>query len=293
MRQESVLCRLAAIAYLITTMPGAIAQETSRAYPSVIRITVRENGRLLVPVAVNGKKESRFLFDTGATTTVLSERLAAKAGVRPKSVKRVGTFAGEVSLSVGQVTTLRVGNQSTGGIEVLVADLGRLFNLDLEIDGILGEDILSRFNYLLDRRHGNLEIEQDGHLSPELLGARVSCEKRGGKIYVPAAGGDLHLVLDSGNPYLVVYDDVASKLQATANIKDEKEVRSSIGSRKIRPFTIDSLKIGDSIEHNLEGYLATRGPNRSEDGFLPLSAFDSIYVNNQENFLIPNPKRNR
>ena len=88
---------------------------------------VRENGRLLVPVAVNGKKESRFLFDTGATTSVLSEKLAAKAGVTPKSIKRVSTFAGVVSLPVGQVDTLRIGHRSVVGIEVIVADLAGLF----------------------------------------------------------------------------------------------------------------------------------------------------------------------
>ncbi len=91
----------------------------------------------------------------------------------------------------------------------------------------------------------------------------------------------------------MIYDDAVSRLQATANIRDEKEVRSSIGSRKIRPFRIDSLEVGDSVKRNVEGYLATRRPGGSEDGFLPLFVFDSIYVNNQENFLIPNPKRNR
>jgi len=292
MRQGSVVLKVTVIGYFLTTS-WAIAQETSSAPPSGIRVIVRENGRLLVPVAVNGKKESRFLFDTGATTSVLSDKLAAKAGVTPKSIKRVSTFAGVVSLPVGQVETLRIGHRSVVGIEVIVADLAGLFDLDAEIDGILGQDVLSRFNYLLDRHKGKLEIEEGGNLTSKLFGSRVACEKRGGKIYVPAAGGHVHLMLDTGNPYLVVYDDVASKLQTNAKIEGEKEVRSSIGSRKIRPFRIDSLKIGDSIKHNVEGYLATRSPGGSEDGFLPLFVFDSIYVNNQENFLIPNPKRNR
>ncbi len=274
-------------------MPGAIAQETDRAKPGVIRITVRENGRLLVPVAVNGKKKSRFLFDTGATTTVLSEKLAAKAGVTAESVKRVGTFAGEVSLPVGQVNTLGIGNHSVAGLDVLIGDLARLFNLDAEIEGIIGGDFLSRFNYLLDPRRGQLEIEEDGNLLPKLSGTRVACEKRGGKIYVPAARGDVRLILDSGNPYLVVYEDAASRLQPTWNIKEKKVVRSSIGSRAIRPFRIESLEIGDSRLRNIDAYLATRGPGRSEDGFLPLYLFDSIYVNNLENFLIANPQRKR
>jgi len=274
-------------------MPGAVAQETNGAKSGAIRITVRENGRLLVPVAVNGKKESRFLFDTGATTTVLSERLAAKAGVTARSVKRVSTFAGEVALPVGQVDTLGIGNHSVAGLEVLIGDLRRLFDLDAEIDGILGGDFLSRFNYLLDPDRGQLEIEEGGNLLSKLSGTRVACEKRGGKIHVPAAGGDVRLILDSGNPYLVVYEDAASRLQPTGDTKETRVVRSPIGSRAIRPFTIALLKIGDSRLRNVDAYLATRGPGRLEDGFLPPYLFDSIYVNNLENFLIANPQRNR
>ncbi len=188
MRQGSVVLKVTVIGYFLTATSWAIDQETSSASPSGIRVMVRANGRLLVPVAVNGKKESRFLFDTGATTIVLSDKLAAKAGVTPKSMKRVSTFAGAVSLPVAQVDTVSIGDRSVVGIEVLVADLARLFNLDPEIDGILGQDVLSRFNHLLDCRSGKLEIEEGANLSSKLSGSRVACERRGGKIYVPAAG---------------------------------------------------------------------------------------------------------
>jgi predicted aspartyl protease len=252
---------------------------------------MRENGRLLVPVAVNEKKEYRFLFDTGATTSVLSKRVAKKACVSATSVKRVGTFAGVVTVSMGRVDSLRIGTHEIPELEVLIADLGRLFNLHPEIEGILGQDVLSRFNYLLDRRRGKLEIEQDDSLLPRLSGTRVPCEMRGGKIYVPAAGADLHLILDSGNPYIVIYEDAASRLQPAANIKEAQVVESAIGSRAIRPFRVDLLEIGDSRLRNVDAYLAVRGPGRLEDGFLPLHIFDLIYVNNLENFLIANPRR--
>jgi len=84
MRQGSVVLKVTVIAYALTTTSWASDQEASSASPGGIRVMVRANGRLLVPVAVNGKKESRFLFDTGATTTVLSDKLAAKAGVTPR-----------------------------------------------------------------------------------------------------------------------------------------------------------------------------------------------------------------
>jgi predicted aspartyl protease len=277
-----------------TQSPG-VSQRQAAGAGSVVRVSVRENGRLLVPLAVNGKKEYRFLFDTGATTTVISERVAAKAGVRAGSTAKVYTFAGKVSLSAGRVEMLGIGNRGIAGIEVLIADLGRLFNLDPEVDGILGEDVLSRFNYLLDRRGRKLEIEQEDNLSPTLSGTKVSFEKRSGKIYVPAAGGAVRLMLDSGNPYLVIYEDVASKLQTviSPNIKGDGAVGSSAGRRAIRACRIVELEIGDSRLRNVEAFLSERDAGRPEDGFLPLHFFDSIYVNNLGSFLIANPQRNR
>ena len=199
---------------------------------SVVRINVRENGRLLVPVAINGQKECQFLFDTGATITVLSEKLATKMRVTAKSVARVQTFAGPVSLAVGQVDRMQVGNHAIIGSEVLIGDLGRLFNLDSGIDGILGQDLLSRFNYLLDRRGRKLEIEEEGNQTGVIIGTKVAFERRGGKIHIQAAGGSVRLMLDSGNPYLVLYEDVAPKLNAlTVNSLGGGAVGSSIGRR--------------------------------------------------------------
>ncbi len=182
MRQGSVVLKVTVIVYFLTTISWASDQETSSAPPGGIGVIVRGNGRLLVPVAVNGKKESRFLFDTGATTSVLSEKLAAKEGVTPKGVKRVSTFAGAVSLPVGQVDTLRIGHRSVVGIEVIIANLASLFNLDTEIDGILGQDVLSLFNYLLDRRKGKLEIEEGGNLTSKLSGSRVASKSLEGRL---------------------------------------------------------------------------------------------------------------
>jgi hypothetical protein len=176
------------------------------------------------------------------------------------------------------------------GNEVLMGDLGRLFNLDPEIDGILGQDVLSRFNYLIDRRGHMLVIDAADSLS----GTRVSFEKRAGKIYVPIQGGALRLMLDSGNPYLVLYEDAASKLQAVnLNVGVERAIGSSIGQRTARSSRLPLLQVGDIQVRNVEVLLSPRGAKRSEDGFLPLHLFDSIYVNNHENFLIVNPERNR
>ncbi len=68
---------------------------------------------------------------------------------------------------------------------------------------------------------------------------------------------------------------------------------SSLGRRVIRPTRIPSLEVGGIVLRNVPGYLATRGAGRLEDGFLPFHIFNSMYVNNLENFLIADLRRNR
>ncbi len=302
MIERSRLVSAVAVCCFTTVMSQATADEGERLNSaatagicSVVNITVRENGRVLIPVTVNGQKDCRFLFDTGATTTVIGHKLAARVDLGARSTEQVRTFAGKVSLSTGRVDMLGIGDYWNAGITVLIADLGRVFNLDPEIDGILGEDILSRFNYLLDRRRRKLEIEEKAGLFPSPSGRKVYFEKQGEIILVPAAGGAVRLMLDSANPYLVVYEDAASRLQTVipSNITGDRALASSVGRRAIRPCRIPAIEIGDSRLRNIEALLAARDSGRSEDGFLPLHFFDSIYVNNVDNFLIANPRRNR
>jgi len=252
---------------------------------------VRENGRLLVPIALNGKEGYTFLFDTGATTTVVNEPVATKAGLTGKGSASVLTFGGTVSVVVATLDRLLIGCRRIEGQEVLIGNLGRLFGLDGDIDGILGQDVLSRFNYVLDQQSRKLEIEENGKLAASVTGNRLPFERRAGKIYVPVAKGTVRLILDSGNPYLVLYEDVSRNLNP---VRGGSKVLSSFSRRReVLTARIPILELGDRLLVNAEVLLAERQPGRYEDGFLPLHFFDSIYVNNLESFLIVNPKRKR
>ena len=279
------------------TSPGSDSvpvQFEKRAASSVIRIRFGENGRMLVPVTVNGSGTCAFLVDTGASMTMLNQRLAKKLGAPAAKTEWVNTFAGRVALSARRVESLQIGNSRIAGGSVLIGDLAHLFNLTPEVDGILGQDVLSLFNYIIDRRAGSLEIEEGNTLSTGLIGTKVPFERRGGVIYVPAAGGALHLILDSGNPHLVIYEDAAPRCHAILTaIGGDSVVASSLGRRIFRLSRLPSLEIGGSALRNVEAILETRGRGRLEDGLLPPQIFDSIYLNNLEKFLIVNPERNR
>jgi aspartyl protease family protein len=96
-----------------------------------LHVTVRANGQAV-----------RLLVDTGASSTVVSRRVARTAGADTLGERvRVSTAGGVVMADVYQLRELEVGVLRLTGVPVLVLD-GPLPD---GVDGLLGMDVLSRF----------------------------------------------------------------------------------------------------------------------------------------------------
>ena len=88
---------------------------------------------------VNGQAFD-FLFDTGATSTVLSAKTAELIGVhRGDGWQIVETAGGYVSAYPAELDSVLLGEDSWKKVHVLVID-------DLSHDGILGMEFISRYD---------------------------------------------------------------------------------------------------------------------------------------------------
>ena len=70
------------------------------------------------------------------------------------------------------------------------------------------------------------------------------------------------------------------------------EATTSIGRRRFRPCRLASLQVGSTVLRNVKAVLAPLLPGeiRPQKGMLPLSVFDAVYFNNEESFVILNPR---
>jgi clan AA aspartic protease (TIGR02281 family) len=112
-------------------------------------------GVWVVPVTVNGFR-GRFLFDTGSSVVVLSPAFAAQAGVAPRTndTLELETLGGRTRGAWGTATSLRVGGAEIRNAEVIVHPPGG------EIDGILGNAFLSRWDVSLDPDRRTLRLRR-------------------------------------------------------------------------------------------------------------------------------------
>ena len=100
----------------------------------------------IVPVTLNQTQRGNLMLDTGATITVISQRLAALLALRPARRGAVQTVGGIISVAVAQLGSIRVGEAEVVDLPVLVHDFSR----DPRIEGLLGMDFLGRYQVGLD-----------------------------------------------------------------------------------------------------------------------------------------------
>src|ERR1700758_3997132 len=81
---------------------------------------------ILLPVHVNGRGPFDFILDTGAGTSLLSTELANQLEVKILGSKEGQSTGGKVSVSLGKVNSLAVGETKLDGVDVGVVDLGQI-----------------------------------------------------------------------------------------------------------------------------------------------------------------------
>jgi len=131
---------------------GALADRFADGLP-----LTRFGEHFLVDVVLDDGRALRLLLDTGATRTVLRPRVVAAVpgAERLANRVRVGTANGVVSASRYRVPGLALGPFRIDAPELVVLDLDGLAS---GVDGLLGLDLLSRFDYRIDPGDGRLLI---------------------------------------------------------------------------------------------------------------------------------------
>jgi clan AA aspartic protease (TIGR02281 family) len=116
---------------------------------------------IIVGVLLNGKVRGRFLLDTGATLTVLSDRLAAKLGIKDSVTNEMV----ELQVADGRrmfaryvlLESLSVEGVAAENVEAVIMPGG--VSMDIE-DGLLGMSFLKRFNFQIDAANKKLILRR-------------------------------------------------------------------------------------------------------------------------------------
>jgi predicted aspartyl protease len=263
---------------------------------SEIKLRLVHDTVVVVSLMANDQGPFDFVLDTGTNTTIVDPSLASRLSLVTLDHIQLSTLSGTQTVIRSSMRTLRAGPADVENLEVLVQDLSEVRRVDSHIQGIVGQNFLSHFNYLLDYRKRALQIEVASEIRDAVEGEPVRVEVTENKMIVPSevqSRGDakLRLLLDSG-ANMVTLIHKSSQSLGTSVLGSWLELTAS-GQAGLRVGRVPTLAIGPEKFHDITVALPdaqSSDSERVEDGMLPMSLFRAIYVNNQEGFVVLNPR---
>jgi len=153
--------------------------------------------RMTVPVRIGGGGTYRFLVDTGAQNTVISNELAARLALPETGTALVMGVAGQVRVGVVTLDDLGLGRRNFGGLTAPM-----LKQNDIGADGIVGLDSLQKQRVVLDFRRGLIaigDVEEERESGYDIV---VHARRRSGQLIITQAridGVKVDVVIDTGS----------------------------------------------------------------------------------------------
>ena len=177
---------------------------------------------ILLPVRVNGQGPFDFILDTGAGTSLLSTELAKQLDVKILGSKEGQSAGGKVSVSLGKVDSLTLGETKLEGVEVGVVDLGHIGRaVGAKLDGDLGYNFLKHFRVTIDYRDFELRLEDPKRVEGFARGAQTEVAIRLAAPAKPLILVDVHanghgpfqFAIDTGTSTTAITPDLARELR--------------------------------------------------------------------------------
>jgi predicted aspartyl protease len=263
---------------------------------SEIKLRLVHDTVVVVSMMANDQGPFDFVLDTGTNTTVVDPSVAHQLSLAAIDRIQLNTMNGIQTLTRSSLHTLGAGPAHAENVEVLVQDLAEFRQLDSHIQGVVGQNFLAHFNYLLDYKKHSLRIEAAQEVRNGLDGEQIPMERRENMMIVTSEAqwfgrAKLRLLLDSG-ANVVVLTRRPSQAVDRSTQQNWLEVTAS-GETGMQMGRVHSLLVGAQQLHDLPVALPTSQASdteRVEDGLLPTSLFRTLYVNNSEGFVEFNPR---
>jgi predicted aspartyl protease len=253
---------------------------------------------VVIPVQINGQGPFDFLLDTGTNTTLIIPELARQLNLRPTDQVSLITLSGTQVVPRAMIDHLRLATRAVARLEVLFDDLRGLRSVDSKICGVLGQNFLSHFNYLLDYRERRIEFDEEGELESRLQGTPLQIEQNEGKLMILAQAAlsvkeTLRLVLDSGASDLVIFAPASIKMEFELERRESLLITTNAMGKQVKCGLLPGLQIGSErlVDLPIALIRSYASPDyHATDGLLPTRLFRAIFFQHDKHFVILNPR---
>ncbi len=238
----------------------------------------------VVNVQLNGQGPFRMIIDTGASSCSMTPRVAGLLRLSAEYPVLNATPNGKHLTQGTRSVEVELGTQVARNVAFLWQESRSLTEAGVEVDGVLGQSLLSRFDYLLDYKSQQLVLDSPERQSAGAPGKQIKFARVAGRMLLNAmnpAEGSMRLVLDSAASNVFLWRGGDSQVRGmTASLI------AMNGRRPVSLIHMPLLVVGDQALQRLDAVVApSPDEGREEDGLLPAGLFRSVYVSNSGTYV--------
>lgn len=238
----------------------------------------------VVNVYLNGTGPYRMIVDTGASLSLLDQRIARRLSLPLLRRTTMLTIFDETTVPVGKLSALSIGSASFRDVEVMLLAGAQLPRDLIDADWVLGQNVLSRVDYLLDYQHRKIQFDLSEGRVPVGRSVRCGFEKDRCLVAGTVPGrGTRDLVLDSGASLPLIPGELM--INVGSRLGEDVQLTTHAGTGSVQSSHIGVIVVDG---HILSPGLVLVAPSRST-GILPTHLFRAIYFHNTAGEVIFNP----
>ncbi len=252
---------------------------------------------IVVPVTINGSGPYDLVLDTGSALTFIDPSLITRLGGKEARRYQLLTATGSMVVPCFRIENFRLGSQHVDYLDVLAHGGPEIQGI--QVKGILGQDFLTKFNFILDYQSQTITFEENEEFAQSLSGGVYilldSAQRK--LVLIPPQSHESRpslFSLDSGAKGIVLFGSDFKGLGFDMNsVSDPEPLQTVVGRGFVSHGTFRSFKIGGNTLRNLRVQLAPDSKlsmYRIENGLLPTNFFQTIYFNNAQKFVAFNPR---
>jgi hypothetical protein len=237
-------------------------------------------GRPVVELKINGKGPYRFILDTGAATTVISEELNRELSLTPPAGVHVATIGGGAAPTLVAIHDVRMGDVVLEDMIAAVIPLSGLLQGENAPRGVLSAASFPGYLVTFDYPGKKIVVKKgalDSGDSKTIF--QYTEEQMLPTVPVRIAGHDTQVHLDTGSPHgLTVPVKFLTELPLASQPKEAAKVRTHGGEFSVSIARVDgTVELGryklDSDEVRFSDVRPGRGPAAGNIGYDVLRQF--------------------
>lgn len=229
-------------------------------------------GRAFVRLHLGPAGPYRFLIDTGSTLSAVSSEVVERLQLRDAGPIAIRSLGRPASGRMAHLAAVRIGRRTVPLQRIAIMD--KRLDPSGSFDGLLGQDVLGRLDYLLAPVAGVMWIDPPPLVIARLGGAVVPLRA----IFAPLSvtdHGATEWGIDTGASHPVIF---RSGLGARTGM--HIEITTSAGRHFAERLGPGAVDVG-GLSFSWQDAVLYRQAARRQAGLLSLSMFDALYVSNR------------